>query len=162
MSIVSTVLHAFKLLIPALIPSWRFFDVIAPSPRIEISFLEFEGSTPQQWVEFRPHPAKVSFREMLFCMLWNPRRNETLFLVSCAEHLIERPERHFESEISKRIMNDCDKNFLTIESDAHYFQFRLLVIYKQDAQLKKKIVFHSSVYSLDLMGLIKSKEGQSI
>ena len=27
--------NALRLLLPALIPSWRFFDVIAPSPRIE-------------------------------------------------------------------------------------------------------------------------------
>lgn len=31
----ATVLAPFKLLLPALIPSWNFFDVIAPAPRVE-------------------------------------------------------------------------------------------------------------------------------
>ena len=31
--------NPFKLLLPALIPSWSFFDVIAPSPRIEYALL---------------------------------------------------------------------------------------------------------------------------
>ena len=32
-----------RLLLPALIPSWRFFDVVAPSPRIEFVLLETAG-----------------------------------------------------------------------------------------------------------------------
>lgn len=30
-----TVLNSFRLLLPAIVPSWRFFDEIAPSPRVE-------------------------------------------------------------------------------------------------------------------------------
>ena len=33
-------LQTVKLLLPALIPSWRFFSTIAPSPRIEFALLD--------------------------------------------------------------------------------------------------------------------------
>ena len=35
-------LRTLKLLLPVLIPSWRFFDFIAPSPRIQFSLLKTE------------------------------------------------------------------------------------------------------------------------
>ena len=47
------ILRPFALLLPALIPSWNFFDVIAPSPRIEIARL-VSVDTPRVWQEFAP------------------------------------------------------------------------------------------------------------
>lgn len=43
-------------------------------------------------------------------MLWNPVRNESLFLVSCAERLIEHPTVHSEEEILKRIEYMLDRD----------------------------------------------------
>ena len=50
-------LHGLKLLLPALIPSWRFFDTIAPSPRIEYALLH-DPHAAAAWREFRPRPAR--------------------------------------------------------------------------------------------------------
>ncbi len=39
-------------------------------------------------------------------MFWNPEGNESLFLVSCAERIMENYTPHSENEILKRIARD--------------------------------------------------------
>ncbi len=82
-------LHTLKLLLPALLPSWNFFDVIAASPRIQFCLLTKENEPPPEWHEFRPRPEKLTLIQMLKRILWNPQWNESLFMVSCAERIIE-------------------------------------------------------------------------
>src|SRR6187402_3359239 len=96
-------LQTIKLLLPALIPSWRFFDTIAPSPRIEFTLLQSVQGVAGDWQEFRPRPSSLAVHEMLVRMFWNPRWNETLFLVSCAERLLTAPTEHSSHEIFNRI-----------------------------------------------------------
>lgn len=95
-----------KLLLPALIPSWNFFDVIAPSPRVEYARLRSIGDASGDWKPFRPRPQRLSPLEMLTRLVWNPRWNESLFLVSCAERLGDDETAHGEAEIFKRIAAD--------------------------------------------------------
>ena len=95
-----------KLLLPALIPSWNFFDVIAPSPRVEYARLRSIGDASGDWKAFRPRPQRLSPLEMLTRLVWNPRWNESLFLVSCAERLGDIETAHSEAEIFKRIAAD--------------------------------------------------------
>jgi len=75
-------------LLPALMPSWRFFDAIGPSPRVDYAWVN-DDAAPAQWHEFRPRPAHVPVARMLARLLWNPAWNETLFVVRCAERLME-------------------------------------------------------------------------
>jgi len=99
-------LKALKLLFPALIPSWNFFDVIAASPRVEYARLRSPQEAGGGWREFRPRPQRVSVPVMLRRLLWNPRWNEALFVVSCAERLLDEPTAHSEDEIFRRIAAD--------------------------------------------------------
>jgi hypothetical protein len=92
--------NPLKLLAPALIPAWNFFDVIAASPRVDYAL--DEGA----WRAFRPRPARVSLAAMLGRLVWNARWNETLFVVACAERLIAAPTAHSEDEIFRRIAAD--------------------------------------------------------
>lgn len=154
-------LNTLKLLLPALLPSWNFFDVIAPSPRIEYSLLNSDDETPTQWLAFRPRPQRLSFIQFLHRMLWNPRWNETLFMVSCAERILENPDQclHSESEILNRIINelleeDSDKPFLS----ATHIQFRLLTIQRQDEQLVHEINFESRIQALPASSLISGHQ----
>jgi hypothetical protein len=87
-------LATLKLLLPALLPSWRFFDSVGPSPRIEY-LLDRR--------EFRPPPLMLPVWRMLARLVWNPQRNESLFLTSCAERLMENPTAHSANEISARV-----------------------------------------------------------
>ncbi len=101
-------MRSLSLLLPALVPSWRFFDTIGPSPRIEYATLSSPDAAPEDWQEFRPRPQRVVPLTMLIRLFWNPWWNETLFLVSCAERLADHPTAHSEDEIYRRIATDLD------------------------------------------------------
>lgn len=142
-----------KLLLPALFPSWRFFDVIAPSPRIQFAVLNTENESPEEWHEFRPRPAHLSFKQMLRRMLWNPRWNESLFLVSCSERLLENPTQHSENEILNRIKADLLSNKSNEElPTATHLQFRLLLVQRQASEITQEIVFYSRMEPLPARG----------
>ncbi len=142
-------LKIIKLFIPALIPSWNFFDVIAPSPRIEYTLLSSIQTTPSQWHAFRPRPAHVSLIIMLKRMLWNPWWNETLFMMSCAERLMEAPTRHSEQQILQRIISDIQQPSVNIDlANTTYVQFRLLTVARHGDTLQESIVYHSGIHSL--------------
>lgn len=146
-------LHTLKLLIPALIPSWRFFDAIAPSPRIQFTLLTADDEVPHEWHEFRPRPAHLSFPCMLGRMLWNPQWNETLFVVSCAERLMEYPTRHSEHEILKRIIGDIVREPVNAAcATATHLQFRLLTLERREGGLHEEVTYHSRVVSLPGQG----------
>ncbi|HHI92399.1 MAG TPA: hypothetical protein ENK04_02625 [Gammaproteobacteria bacterium] len=150
-------LHIIKLLLPAVIPSWRFFDVIAPSPRIQFTLLNSKNgpsSGAQVWREFRPPPARVSFLQMLGHMFWNPRRNESLFLVSCAERILQQYTEHSEDEILKRIAHELvahDAHYSTLSPG--YLQFRLLLVQRKGTRLQQKVVFHSRIQALPMQDI---------
>jgi len=139
-----TMLQLLKLLLPALIPSWRFFDTVAPSPRIEYSLLKTSQEIHGSWQQFRPRPAQLSIISMLKRLFWNPRWNESLFLTSCAERLIANPTEHSREEIVRRIKAD-----LTIDTIATpYLQFRLVFWTRNDHQLEQHILYISPPYLL--------------
>ncbi|NOX28407.1 MAG: hypothetical protein GXP21_09550 [Gammaproteobacteria bacterium] len=133
-------LNTLKLLLPALLPSWRFFDFIAPSPRIQFALLRSEDEVPNDWVLFRPRPAYLSFTQMLGRMVWNPVWNESLFMVSCAERIIEQPTQHSEDEILKRIRFELAADML---GDMKYIQFRLVTVQRVEKELVEEFVFQS-------------------
>lgn len=146
-------LHILKLYLPALLPSWRFFDVIAPSPRIQYSVLKDKNEIERQWCEFRPRPAQLKFARMLWHLLWNQKWNESLFLVSCAERLLEQPTEHSENEIMKRIRKALITDSLNTNlKGATHLQFRLLLVQRKDSTLQKKVVFHSKIDALSTPG----------
>ncbi|MBI1684311.1 hypothetical protein [Caulobacter hibisci] len=128
-------LRSLKLLLPALIPSWNFFDVIAPSPRIEYAVLAAPDADPD-WREFRPRPDHVSIPAMLGRLAWNPRWNESLFLVSCAERLVDEPTAHSEDEIFARIAADFP--------EAAWLRFRLVFLSQESGALVSEVLFVSA------------------
>ena len=151
--------NPFKSLLPALLPSWNFFDVIAPSPRIEFILLHSKNDTPTQWQEFHPRPAQLPLSQMLSRMFWNPKWNETLYVVSCAERIMENTSQnnldsHSENEILNRIINDivCNKPIIenknAHDNPATHLQFRLLVIQREGLELTQEVVFESRIVPL--------------
>lgn len=137
-----SMLRTLKLLLPAIIPSWRFFDMIAPSPRIEFTLLATPQDTAPEWREFRPRPDHLGVLSMLGRMLWNPSWNESLFLVSCAERLIKDPTEHSIREISNRIGKAIARS--TDTEAAPYLQFRLVFISRNGEGLQKDVLYLSS------------------
>lgn len=133
-------LRTVQLILPALIPSWNFFDVIAPSPRIEYQLLDDAGKSRGDWQTFRPRPDNISLLTMMRRLIWNPHWNESLFLVSCAERLSQdiTPE-HSEREILTRMKRD-----LQGDTDAPQFRFRLVFIHREDETLTQEILYTSA------------------
>ena len=135
-------MDALKLLLPAIIPSWRFFDVIAPSPRIEFTVLSTPGDVPKIWQTFRPRPDHVPVLMMFRRMTYNAHWNETLFLASCAERLMQNPTKHSEAEIVTRIRRDLS------EAEG-YMKLRLVFVRREGETLEKCVTFTSDVYPLN-------------
>ena len=148
-------LHTFKLLLPALIPSWNFFDIIAPSPRIQYTLLSKATDTPDAWQLSRPLPEHVSFRQMLGRLLWNPYWNESLFMMSCAERLLDYPTRHSEDEILKRIARDVLSSGNASDTEK-YLQFRIMLLSRVASTLVEDLAYESRV--LPLSDFIKKKD----
>jgi hypothetical protein len=148
-----TLLQPLKLLLPAIIPSWNFFDIITASPRIQFILLQTknEKHTEKDWQEFRPRPATLSFIQMLQRMLWNPQWNEALFLVSCAERIMDPSMQdkiqHSENEILKRIENELRHNSAPSPVTT-YLQFRLLYVRRHAADLQQEVTFYSRIHKL--------------
>lgn len=132
--------NPLQLLLPALIPSWNFFDVIAPSPRVEYAVTGTADASPDAWREFRPRPARVSPLGMAGRLFWNPRWNESLFLVSCAERLIDNPTAHSEDEIFKRIAADLAGGSETAEG---WLAFRLVFVAREGEAVAREVLFEA-------------------
>jgi hypothetical protein len=135
--------NPFTLLLPALIPSWNFFDVIAPSPRIEYALLRSVGDASGDWRAFRPRPERVSPLAMLARLAWNPRWNETLFLVSCAERLTDHPTPHSEDEIFRRIAADLAREPSLGRGDIErpWLCFRLVFVSREHEAVVSEVLF---------------------
>lgn len=154
-------LNTLKLLLPALIPSWNFFDIIAPSPRIEYALLDSKGENASEWQGFRPRPKQLSFIQFLYRLFWNAEWNETLFMVSCAERILQNPTcyQHSENEILNRIIHELmDEDLNKSLIAATHIQFRLLTIQRQDEQLIHEVNFESRIQSLPENGLTSGND----
>ncbi|MBI1492054.1 hypothetical protein [Halocynthiibacter styelae] len=124
-----------RLTLPALIPSWRFFKAVQPSPRIEWRSPDLD----EHWQAFRPRPTHLSPITILQRMIWNPRWNETLFMVSCSERLTAEVTDHSIGEILKPLRQDMPHKATTL-------QFRLKFIDRIDGTLQEQITFTSGIY----------------
>lgn len=133
------IVNTFKLLLPALTPSWRFFDEIAPSPRIEFCTLKTKMSDVQEWQEFRPRPKHMKWTQFMRCLFYNAWWNENLYLVALAERLVQNPTKHSEKEIIKRIQREG-------EMDRPYMRFRLIFVHRADSKIQKDIIFTSDIF----------------
>lgn len=130
--------HALKLLGPALIPSWNFFDVIAASPRVEYALLRSPDETGDGWREFRPRPQHIPLRVMLTRLFWNARWNERLFVVSCAERLLAEPAEHSQAEIFRRIAADLEER-----PEGAWLRFRVALLSEHGDTPVREIAFIS-------------------
>ena len=137
-------IRTLKLLLPALIPSWNFLDVIGDSPRIEYAVLASAEDVAGDWVEFRPRPARVPLPAMLSLLLWNAWWNETMFIVSCAERLLAEPTAHSEDEIFRRIAADLVND---LDWQGGWLRFRIVLLSEHENAIVREIAFISEARS---------------
>lgn len=135
--------RAVNLLLPAIIPSWNFFDVITPSPRIEYRLIE--GTTKDDWIEYRPRPEGLSPAQRLTRLVWNPYWNETLFTVSLSERLLQDQQPFVEDMLFERVRNGLPPELL---GAATAIQFRLATVARDGEQLHRDELYLSEVRPL--------------
>lgn len=103
-----------RLLLPAMVPSWRFFDAVTASPRIDYALLPGPDAMAGVWQEFRPRPHALSPGQRLLRLFWNASWNETLYLVSLSERLLGATTphtlQHSQSELLLRVARDLDRH----------------------------------------------------
>lgn len=152
---IKIIVKTFQLILPVLIPSWRFFDSIAPSPRVEFALFDgasasdadtdADGDIAQDWQEFWPRPEHVGVRRMLRRMLWNPCWNDSLYVVACAERLIkledEETQKHSSEQIAQRI-----RRHLPEDKKADSFKFRLIFMNREGADVQRHLLYMSQLY----------------
>jgi len=156
----SSILNIAKLLLPAFIPSWNFFDVIAPSPRIQYALFSSSNKLMSEWTEFRPRPNKLSFMDNLFHLFWNPAWNENLFMMSCAERILAQGNdcnnlivQHSELEIFSRIEKYLNTSKQKKEfKKVNILQFRLEINQrnKTNGEVEKSIWFYSAKRTINI------------
>ncbi|MHB8287260.1 MAG: hypothetical protein ACYDD1_21650 [Caulobacteraceae bacterium] len=139
-------IQTLKLLLPALIPSWNFFDVIAASPRIEYAQAASADATALDWRAFRPRPARLSLAAMLARLVWNARWNEALYVVSCAERLINTPTAHSQAEIFRRIAADLADQ---PTGRGGWLSFRILLVSEHDGAITRELAYLAEPVRLD-------------
>ena len=137
MSLAQAVVQSVRLLLPALLPSWRFFAGVGPSPRIEYRLNQ------GPWQEFRPRPEIVTPRTMLKRLFWNPQWNEQLFLVTLAERLVADGAQHSVEEIFARL-----GRWLQPRHQAQNLQFRLVFLTREEEHIERTLAYLSPIREL--------------
>jgi len=145
------IVSGLRLLLPALLPSWRFFDVVSASPRLEYGLLTAPDEPVARWQEFRPRPDVLTPGAIAGRMLWNAAWNESLFLVSLAERLMSATSSadtiaHSQRELLLRVARHLMREGRCGPDD--YLQIRLKMVSRagpSDA-ISSDIVYLSSPY----------------
>ena len=144
--LIKKLIETIKLLLPALIPSWNFFDVIAPSPRIQFSLFKLKKTIGSEWENFRPQPQHVSLLDMFKRLFWNAEWNESLYMLSCAERLAqkisEETSLHCEKETVRRINNNLQ------EKDATHIQIRLIFVKRINNEISEEVIYTTDILPL--------------
>lgn len=130
-------LKTLSLILPIVLPSWRFFKTIEPSARVQWATLD----APQRWHAFRPRPAQVSVMSMLARLFWNPQWNETLYVVSCVERQHLASNDHSIAQIKTRLAQDIVQTGAAPVGAE--FRFRLVFAQRVGAQMVEDIVYVS-------------------
>ncbi len=136
------------LLLPGLIPSWKFFKAVEPSPRVQWRLLSNPDQSGDHWQDFRPRPARISVATILKRMFWNPDWNEALYMVSLAERLTLNPTPHSTEQIFLRLQSEIDAT-LPAASRLPYLQFRLVFVHRDGGDLVHEITHLSDPRRLD-------------
>jgi hypothetical protein len=87
-----------SLFLPTLFPSWRFFQDVGPSIRIDVRVLLAERAS--DWQEVIARPAGMSALTALRKVFWNAAWNEYLFLISLADRMIVDPMPELVDELN--------------------------------------------------------------
>ena len=157
--------RVLRMVIPVLVPSWRFFDSIGPSPRLEYQWQAPDApeDPAQAWTPWVLTPARVGVGTMFARLLFNAARNETLYLLACCERLVDDASHHAEQEIAARLAAHLGEERLAAHLGeerlaAHLknerlaapglVRFRIVEVYPEAGQLQRQVAFVSAPFAV--------------
>jgi hypothetical protein len=139
--------RVLRLVLPVLVPSWRFFDSIGPSPRIE--YQAWRPDAPEDpanpWTPWALTPARVGVAAMVARLFLNAERNETLYLLACCERVVDDGSGHAEHEIAVRLAAHLGHAPLAVPCRA---RFRIVEVYPEAGQLQRQVAFVSAPFAV--------------
>ena len=138
----------YKLLLPIIFPSWRFFSSIGPSPRIEVGFGVDKNSELREWLSFRPLPKRINFTLGIQQLFHNPLWNERLYINTCAEHLFDGYSEFRERDIGQRLVSAALNKEIVFDGEFQYLVFRIRALETDVGQLRDGVVFISKPFAL--------------
>lgn len=141
----------FKLFLPIIFPSWRFFSSIGSSPRIHYAFLENAESEPREWIEFRVKPVKVPLKEGLRRLFHNPEWNETLYINTCAERLFEEYSEMREQEIMRRLLNAVAMGEIKPSLHTHFLTYKISAVMREGQTTTQMTTFIAKPQSISVL-----------
>lgn len=141
-----------QLLLPALIPSWRFFDRIGPAPTVQFALVESADVLVTGWRDVHPRPAHTSVPTMLGRIFWNPRGNEALYLVSCAERLLDEPTPERVTALVLRVAECIQGEAARESSAATLLRVRIVESMREHGQIVQTVAFVSDAVHLERPG----------
>ncbi len=138
-----------QLLLPALIPSWRFFDRVGPAPAVEFALGRVADEPASEWHEVHPRPTRVSVGLMLTRVFWNPRWNEFLYLTSCAERLLDEPSPNRAAHLWMRVADivRATHGAATTAGD-RFLRVRVVEVTRAGDRLVRQVRFVSNAHRL--------------
>ncbi len=117
------------MIIPVLIPSWRFFQGVEPSPRVEV----WHGG---DWVAVCPRPKRVSPMQMAGRLFWNPVWNDALFTTSLAERIAMGQVAQNVAQLRRRV---AWHRGVGVENVV----FRLVFVHREGDAIVRNVTFQS-------------------
>lgn len=142
-----TLRRVLRLVLPVLVPSWRFFDSIGPSPRIE--YQAWHPDAPEApanpWLPWTLTPARVGVGAMAARLFLNAERNETLYLLACCERVVDDGSAHAEHEIAARLAAHLGDASQGVPCRA---RFRIVEVYPEARQLQRQVAFVSTPFDV--------------
>lgn len=136
-------LRTLSLLWPVIFPSWRFFQTVEPSPRLEWAAVCATGDVFGDWREVHPIPARMPVGEAVRRLVWNPDRNAALFIINCAERIQAAPTDHSIGVIQRYVQAQVGQRLAADQM----LQFRLVFVHRDGEALVRDVAYRSPSFA---------------
>lgn len=142
-------LATLRLLLPALIPSWRFFDSVRPSPRIEFALFDVSNTRDIEWHAFQAHVPHLPLSAMLKRLFWNPDWNDYLYSMSCAARLLDEPTRAREEALLRRVATAAQRSERARDTRSpKSIRVRIVVLKREGDRITRELMYLSAAQPL--------------
>lgn len=91
-----------------------------------------------EWSQVNFKPEQLTFKQTIGRLFWNPEWNEYLYLMTCAERLVETPDFHWVEEINTRLAKRIE---LPVGST---LQFRLVFVERSGEAVAPSVSYVST------------------